>query len=535
MSSLPIPGSVVLVDLDGHAGGPHSAAHNDIILHPTPSRDVNDPLNWSKWRKQLHFAMLMTYCVSVGFCGCALNSVLVPISEQNGIKLGDLVAGTGYMFLLLGWGGLITQPFALTYGKRLTYMISNVLNVAMVIWLIYINNSGTWFANRLIMGLISAPIEMLVEVSIADIFYAHERGFYMGVYSMALFGGNFLAPVWAGFANDRWGYKWVFWICAIQMGLASIIMFFFMEETNYNRGTTEITEHDVVATPDSEQEAGGSDKKSEAVVSHNVVGLHTERQLVGTPHTYLQRLSLWHGMFNSVSTMWAQAYRPILFLRYPVVFWSGFLYGSSLIWYNVLNATASLIFTDVYNFKASAVGLTYLGPTIGACLATVWGGWAADKWLVREARRKNGLREPEDRLWLLVLNAIVLPVGLILWGVGAAKQIHWIGLVIGGSMVAFTSANGCTIALNYVLDSYKDLGGEVILSVILVRNTMSFGIGYAITPWLNMGYQNTFITAALVGMAVYASFLPVVYYGKRWRTASAKSYWQYVKTSVVSH
>lgn len=60
MSTLPIPGSVVLVDLDGQANGPHSTAYNDIILHPTPSRDVNDPLNWSKWRKQLHFAMLMT-------------------------------------------------------------------------------------------------------------------------------------------------------------------------------------------------------------------------------------------------------------------------------------------------------------------------------------------------------------------------------------------------------------------------------------------------------------------------------------------
>jgi hypothetical protein len=54
-NNLPIPGSLLLVD--EHATGAHQG---DIILSPTPSRDFNDPLNWSKWRKQLAFAMLMT-------------------------------------------------------------------------------------------------------------------------------------------------------------------------------------------------------------------------------------------------------------------------------------------------------------------------------------------------------------------------------------------------------------------------------------------------------------------------------------------
>ena len=87
----------------------------------------------------------------------------------------------------------------------------------------------------------------------------------------------------------------------------------------------------------------------------------------------------------------------------------------------------------------------------------------------------------------------------------------------------------CTVAaqlpISYCIDSYKDLGADAIVSVICIRNTMSFAIGYGVTPWVvNMGYQNAFLVAAFAGLAQVLTFLIFVKYGPGMRARSAESY-----------
>lgn len=114
-------------------------------------------------------------------------------------------------------------------------------------------------------------------------------------------------------------------------------------------------------------------------------------------------------------------------------------------------------------------------------------------------------------------------------------------------LLAFVNTSGITISVNYLVDSFKELSGDAMASVMLVRNTMSFAIGYGyvpsslgwlifveangdrITPWVdNLGYQNCFISAAFIGMACSAVFLIMMKWGKTLREHGRERYWNIV-------
>lgn len=93
-----IPGTYHLVDLEGTIRAKHAsgAQLKDVVLVPAPSADPDDPLNWSPKRKWLSTASQSMYTLMVGIASAAIYSVLEPISEDTGLTLADLNAGTGY-------------------------------------------------------------------------------------------------------------------------------------------------------------------------------------------------------------------------------------------------------------------------------------------------------------------------------------------------------------------------------------------------------------------------------------------------------
>ncbi|KAL8805521.1 MAG: hypothetical protein Q9182_001890 [Xanthomendoza sp. 2 TL-2023] len=248
------------------------------------------------------------------------------------------------------------------------------------------------------------------------------------------------------------------------------------------------------------------------------------------PKRYLQKLKPFdRKLLDRPNRLKGMVVRPLIFLTFPVILYAGFSYGSNLVWFNVLNGTTSLILSEKpYAFSSSMVGLSYVSPLLGAMLGMFYTGRFGDWFVLRIARKRSGIMEPEYRLWLFSLSILLLPGGLVLWGVGAAHEVHWFGLIFAMGILGFTSSLGLQLSISYCIDSYQALSGEAIVTVILLRNTMSFAIGYGLTPWVkNLGLQNAFVVAAMAGLAQTLCFLIYVRYGRDLREATAQRYRRY--------
>jgi MFS family permease len=62
---------------------------------------------------------------------------------------------------------------------------------------------------RIFQGIGLAPFEALVNASVGDLYFVHERGVRMAVSNLALFGGAFFTPVLVGKIADTMGWEWV--------------------------------------------------------------------------------------------------------------------------------------------------------------------------------------------------------------------------------------------------------------------------------------------------------------------------------------
>ncbi|KAF5983216.1 transporter HOL1 [Fusarium coicis] len=480
-----VPGTVLLADFDGTLETRHAQGHQDIVL-------------------TLLMATLCVYCLAVGIASAAIYSVLVPISAATGLTVGDLNSGTGYMFSTFGWGCLIWQPLAQKFGKRPVYLLSLLGTTGIMIWAPHATTNGQWIANKVLQGTFGAPIESLCKISVSDVYFAHERGTYIAYYALFLGGLNFVAPVISGFINDGQGWEWVLHCCAILNAIAFVICMFFMEETKYNRKATPLHFNDTVDINKSTESPTDGKKELESQTTSNVDVVNGT--ILPSSKTFLDKMKIFRSEHVQGSVpLKGMLIRPFKYFSLPIVVFCGFMYGAVVCYFNVLNGTASIILSaPPYSFKASSVGLCYIATVIGVFIGSFFSGPIGDKFVLYMTRRNNGIREPEYRLWLYAVLSLLVPGGLLLWGLGAAHKVH------------------C-----YCIDCYTELGSDAIVTIILIRNTMSFAIGYGVTPWVTgMGYQNAFLVTAFVAMAQFSLAFVFIKYGKQLRRNSTASYFK---------
>lgn len=415
---------------------------------------------------------------------------------------------------------LTCRPFAIKYGRRPVYLLSNILMGVACIWLgITSNKTYTPFIiGRAFLGIFEAPIESIVPSTITDTFFLHERGEKVSIYGLSVLGGNELGPMFSALIIQNLGMGWAFYIVAISIAMSVVSMFLFMPETKFNG--PRIT----VSIPIEKLDVDGK-----SMVIENIEKIKTKNQNSNIDEdtaqppipakTYAQDLAFW-GKNDANISLRKAFLAPFILVAYPTVLWSCLIYGLALGWNVILGATTAQLFAPPpYNFNSSAQGLVFLSPFIGSLIGTYLCGPFADRVANHYTKRNNGIREPEMRLPTCAIAALLMFLGTLMAGLTYHHKTHWSGPIIGFGVLSAGGQMGATLAMSYSLDCHKDLAVELMVTIASLKSLIAWIWTWVINDWIvRDGMLTVYMVIATVNVVAYASTLFLYWRGKRVRT-----------------
>ncbi|KAM0721631.1 hypothetical protein Q7P37_002556 [Cladosporium fusiforme] len=550
-----VPGTATLDELDEVAAAARHEHHsrrelkkssNGTILVPQPSDDPNDPLNYPLWRRDLITFIL---CLS-----SVIASTLSPLLAANTLALllyynnpgtsfttgsrppqrtfTDVALLTGYHLLGVGIAGFIFVASARVWGKRHLYLLGTVIIIVSSVWAgASGRNYKSLLAARFFQGVGLAPFEALVNASVGDLYFVHERGKRMSVSNLAIYGGAFLTPVIVGKMTSTMGWQWTHYFVAIFAAAMLPLIVFLAPETAYTRDARLETDTLAVAasshntsklTPTPSSPSGGEETSAEEKPSPNTTSTSHPGP---TELLSLHALSPFNGRKTS-TPFWKLLLRPFPLFLHPSIFWAMLIQGTLIGWTVLIGIVlAGIMIGPPLWFNEVQTGYMYGGAVIGAILGFVLAGLLSDssaRWL---SKRNNGVFEPEFRLVLVIPQLILGCAGLYGFGITAQDtgRYGWFWPDFFFALVVAGMVLGAVASALYIVDAHRETAVEGFTCLLVFKNVFSFGLTFSGWEWLVSGdVKPVFVAIASVQVVICCSTLLLYILGKKNRSFFAR-------------
>ncbi|CAH2351007.1 protein Hol1p [[Candida] railenensis] len=571
-----IPGTVNIFasKYDNEDGTPNKQADlkkdkNGVILLPQPSSSPNDPLNWSSLRKGWH---LILVCFITALTAATSNdaaSASDAMNEIYGITYDAFNTGAGILFIFIGWSCIFFAPASSLYGRRITYMICLLSGCLGCMWFGLTKKTSDSLFSQIFVGLSESCTEAQVQQSISDVFFQHQLGSTLTLYILSISIGSFLGPLIANYIGEGQGFRWIGYWGAIICGGTLVVVFFGCEETVFDRTKyIPIIDSAVSNSSDDQIDTNVQDKKenadeeisdekigSETVTTDKIKHVNSPRLMTMTsenPETAAQELgynaedekwSYWKRIAVITPSSYLKGtgflqyiYRFVIYFKVftiPAVWFSGILWGLQDAYMSFFLTTQDDYFTeDPWNYTENGVAIMNVPTLIGAVIGCIMSGIISDYHILWLAKRNNSIYEPEMRLWLLIVTMIISPLGLIMFGVGAARQWPWQAIYVGLGFIGFGWGSIGDTAMSYLMDSYPEIVIQGMVGVSIINNTLACIFTFTCSQWLeSSGTQNTYIALAVIDIVTIGMVFPMFWYGKKFRKMTKGLYINLVELS----
>lgn len=542
-----IPGTENLVKIEKDNN--EAIEEIEIVNIPAPTKCEGDPLSWPRYKKLWQLFVVSLYACSFAYGENNLGAAWTTVSEDIGVDMDNMNGGSALNWLLLGFFNVIWIPTAMKIGRRPVFIATTVIALCAMVWLGKCNGTASWYLALTLNGFGVAGYEAMIQLTIFDTFFVHERGRSLAVYLFFQQIGGVIGLVSGGALADTIGWRWSQYIVAISDAVILILFIFTFQETLFPRFLFDRAEHKqylenvesgqieyLTNCPISSEETKPIMKNTVSVEIDSKESEQASKVEEPNPEDFPKQsfkesiLKWWVYYPQDETTFWQYFRRPFILFTFPNILFAGFNFGfGATAGMLSFSTVAEILMDEPYNYSTSTTGVMCLGSLVGCCI-----GWASgsisDYVVIFFAKRNNGIKEPEMRLYAMILPFIFGSIGYMMYGWGAEQQDKWPLISVGMGFMTAQQVSSCSIATSYAMDCFRGISGELVVVLAIFSALINFAVSYSCQEFLTaVGYGWLMFFWGMLVLTSNASSILVMKWGKSWRSKCAEKYFKFVE------
>ncbi|ORY65032.1 major facilitator superfamily transporter [Pseudomassariella vexata] len=455
--------------------------------------DPDNPKNWSFARKWGAVFVVSTFTLISPVSSSMVAPSLIAIGEELNITE-SFQRSLVLSIFVLGYaiGPLASGPLSELYGRVVVLQYTNLIYLFFNLGCGLARTKGQLIAFRFLSGLGGSASLAIGGGVLSDLFVAEQRGRAMSLYSLMPLLGPAIGPIAGAFITEHTTWRWSFWATTIADAAIQCFGLLFLRETYgpvllawKKRKLQKDTGKDDFHTP--------YDEPDRTVGKMLHMAFTRPFRLLAT-QIIVQVLSLY--------MMYLYGLMYIVLVSFPNLWSSPQPRG--------------------YGESVGIGGLNYVSLGLGFGLGAQICALLQDRIYAALKRRYKEPGRPEYRVPMMIPGALLVPIGLVIYGWTAEYKTHWIWPNVGACLFSAGSIVGFQCVRTYLVDSYTRYAASAVGAATVMRSLAAFGFPL-FTPSLydnlGLGWGNTLL--AFLGVAIgWPSPVLLWIYGERLRKRS---------------
>ena len=314
------------------------------------------------------------------------------LQTQFGITYSQVNWTVAIPALGLAFGPLFWSSLANIYGRRIIFITGTTIALAATIGAGGATNYGGYMAARFFQGFGVSPGATVGMATIGDMFFEYERGQKLGLWVLAIDAGLLVGPIIGGFM-DLVSAAWIQWLTALMFALLLVLEVCFMTETLYPRSYM-LTRMPI---------ASGADGMDVEKVGHKKADASAV-DLKRTSKLFFINFKPVPGLRHPKP--WDSFLRFALMFKFPIVVIGVLTFCFA--WYWWILSIITMLPAAYVQYSPQIQGLLFLGLLLGTLFSEIFcSGRLSDYVVMKLAKKNDGIRVPEMRLWLAYPAALL--------------------------------------------------------------------------------------------------------------------------------